>query len=51
MICHRKISTFIKKQNTLANWASIKESIQLKSALKNIVSNYVLIVEAKPVKS
>ena len=26
-VYHRKISTFIKKQNALANWASIKESI------------------------
>ena len=48
MVYHRKISTIIKKQNALANWASIKESIQLKSALKNIISNSVLIVEAKP---
>ena len=29
--------------------ASIKDSIELKSAFKNIVSNFVLIVEAKPV--
>ena len=33
----------------MANRASIKDSIQLKSALKNI-SNSVLIVEVKPVK-
>ena len=51
IVYHRKISTFIKKQNTLANWASIKESIQLKTALKNVISNAVLIVEAKRVKS
>ena len=35
----------------MANWASIKDSIQLKSASKNIISNSVLIVNAKPVKS
>ena len=35
----------------LANWASIKDSIYLKSALKNFTSNSVLIVEAKAVKS
>ena len=27
MVYHRKISAFIKKQNALANWASIKDSI------------------------
>ena len=51
MAYHRKISTFIKKQNALANWASTKESILLKSALKNVISNSVFTVEAKPVKS
>ena len=51
MVYHRKISAFIKKQNALVKWASIKESIQLKSELKNILSNSVLLVEAKPVKS
>ena len=51
MVYHRKISKSIKKQNALANWASIKESIQLKDALKNVISNSVLTVEAKPVKS
>ena len=51
MVYHRKISIFIRKQNALANWASIKDSIQLKSALKNVISNSVLTVEAKPVES
>ena len=27
MAYHRKIGTIIKKQNTMANWASIKDSI------------------------
>ena len=39
-----------KKQNALANWESIKDSILLKRAFKNVMSNSVLIVEAKPVK-
>ena len=55
MVYHRKISTFIKKQNALANCASIKESIQpflVKSALKSLfLTNSVLIVEVEPVKS
>ena len=34
----------------MANWISIKDPIQLKSAFKNINSNSVFIVEAKPVK-
>ena len=46
MVYHRKIGTFIKKQNTMANWGHLSDSIQLKSALKNIISNFVLIVEA-----
>ena len=37
----QKISTFIKKQNALANWASIKDLIQLKGAFKNIISTSV----------
>ena len=51
MVYHRKIVTFIKKQNEMADWASIKDSIKLKSAFQNIISNSVLIVETKPVKS
>ena len=34
MVSHRKISISIKKQNALASWASIKDSIKLKSTLK-----------------
>ena len=36
MVYHRKIITFIK-QNAMANWASIKDSIELKGAFKNII--------------
>ena len=31
MVYHRKIGTFIKKQNALANWVSFKDLIELKS--------------------
>ena len=51
MVYHRKISKFIKKQNAVTYGASIKDSNQVKSAFKNIVSNSLLLVEAKPVKS
>ena len=34
----------------MANWASINDLICLKSAFKNVISNYVLTVEEKPVK-
>ena len=34
----------------MANWASFKDSIYLKSAFKNIISNSVLTVEEKPVE-
>ena len=47
MVYHRKISTLIKKQNAMAYWASIKDSIQLKITFKNVISNSVLIIEAK----
>ena len=50
MVYHRKISAFIRKQNALANWASIKDSIYKKKHFKNVISNSVLNVEAKPVK-
>ena len=53
MVYHRKISTFIRKQNVMAFKAFIKDVIWLKIALKDIIPNSVLIVEAnfKPVKS
>ena len=51
LVYHIKISILIKKQNVMAYRASIKDSIQLKSAFKHIISNSLLIVEAKPVKS
>ena len=35
----------------MAYGASSKDSIKLKSQVKNIISNSLLIVEAKPVKS
>ena len=47
MIYHRKISTFIKKQNAMAYEASFKDSIWLKNAFENIISKSLLIVEAK----
>ena len=47
----RKISTFIKKQNAMAYGTSMNDSIQLKSVFKNIISNFLLIVEAKLAKS
>ena len=51
MVHHRKVSTFFEKQNALANWASIKNFDLAKKCIQSIISNSVLIVEAKPVKS
>ena len=50
-LSQKKIAHLSKNQSAMANWASINNSIFVKSAFKNIISNSVLIVEAKPVKS
>ena len=34
MVYHRRMSTFIKKQNALANWASIKDSNLVKKSIQ-----------------
>ena len=51
VVYQRKISTLIEEQNVMAYAASIKDLIQLKSAFENIISNSLLIIQAKPVKS
>ena len=50
MFYHRKISAFIK--NKMLCKLGIYQRLHLaKKSIKNVISNFVLIVEAKPVKS